>query len=81
MVELVQTLREERLLPIVLQEGVPRPQLLVLLHAAVEELTNRRVVRQHQAIHLLNGPKKLLKAIEKKRKETIEHFIKEYQEI
>ena len=57
MVELVQTLREERLLPIVLQEGVPRPQLLVLLHAAVEELTNRRVVRQHQAIHLLNGPK------------------------
>ena len=62
MVELVQTLREERLLAIVLQEGVPRPQLLVLLHAAVEELANRRVVRQHQAVHL---PKALLKPIKK----------------
>jgi len=52
-VELVQVLCEHRFLPVVVQEGISRPQFVVLLDAAVEQLADCGVVGHHEAIHLV----------------------------
>ena len=52
-VELVEGVCKHRFLPVVVEEGVPAPQLVVLLHTAIEQRVDACVVTEHKTRYLV----------------------------